>query len=98
MRRVRFHRRAEEELNEAAAHYEAELQGLGQEFLDAVSRSLAFAARYPKAAPPARGTVRSLVISRFPYSVLYRPLKHGGLRVLAVAHHKREPGYWRRRL
>jgi plasmid stabilization system protein ParE len=97
MKPVRFNPLAEEELFEAAAHYEAERGGLGQDFLDAVSQSLAFAAQFPRAAPRARGAIRSLVVSRFPYSILYRQLQRGGLRVLAVAHHKRRPEYWRGR-
>lgn len=97
MNSVRFNLLAEEELFEAASRYESERPGLGQEFLDAVSQSLAFAVRFPRAAPRARGPIRSLIVSRFPYSVLYRPLERGGLRVLAVAHHKRRPEYWRGR-
>jgi plasmid stabilization system protein ParE len=91
---VRFNSLAEEELNEAAARYEAERKGLGYEFLEEISKALALLSRFPQAAPVARGSIRSLVVSRFPYKILYRPLPGGGLRVLAVAHHKRRPGYW----
>ncbi len=94
---VRFNPLAERELVEAAAYYESERRELGQEFLDSVSQALAFALRFPQASPTARGQIRSLVISRFPYSILYRPLTQGGVRVLAVAHQKRRPGYWRGR-
>lgn len=97
MKPVRFNPLAEEELFEAASRYDIERPGLGQEFLDAVSQALAFAARFPGAAPRARGPIRSLVVSRFPYSILYRPFEQGGLRILAVAHHKRRPEYWRGR-
>lgn len=97
MTSVRFNRLAEAELFEAASHYDSEREGLGQDFLDAVSQSLAFAVRFPRAAPRTRDTIRSLIVSRFPYSILYRPLEHGGLRILAVAHHKRRPEYWRGR-
>ncbi len=41
-----------------------------------------------------RGSVRRLVVSRFPYSILYRRLAGGEIRVLAVAHHKRRPEFW----
>lgn len=94
MSKVRFNPQAEKELIEAAGVFEAERDNLGREFLEEISRALDFAVRFPKAAPRVRGTLRSLVVSRFPYSIIYRPLRGGGLRVLAVAHHKRKPEFW----
>jgi plasmid stabilization system protein ParE len=41
--------------------------------------------------------VRRLAVARFPYHVVY--LDHGGLiRILAIAHDRRRPGYWIARL
>ena len=94
---VRFHPDAETELTDAAVYYEHKREGLGEEFLDAVAGAVEFALGFPKASPVARGPYRSLVISKFPYSIIYRPLEDGSLRVLAVAHHKRRPEYWRDR-
>lgn len=94
MSKVRFNPLAEKELIEAAEVFEAEREKLGSEFVEEISRAVDFAVRFPEAAPRVRGPLRSLVVSRFPYSVIYRPLRDGGLRVLAVAHHKRRPGYW----
>ena len=44
-----------------------------------------------------RGFVRRWILPRLPYSIIYddRP---DGLVVLAFAHHKQRPGYWRKRL
>jgi len=39
---------------------------------------------------------RRIVLKRFPFSVIYRLLE-GQLQIVAVAHHKRRPGYWRTR-
>lgn len=45
----------------------------------------------------AKHGVRRLLIERFPYSVVF--VQHGNdVRVLAFAHHKRRPGYWRNRM
>jgi len=93
MTSLRFNPLAERELWKAAEFYEAERTGLGGEFLDEISRSLAFAVEFPEAATVIRGSVRRLVVSRFPYSILYRRLQ-GGIRVLAIAHHKRRPEFW----
>lgn len=40
---------------------------------------------------------RRYLMKRFPYLVVYRVIKDR-LQVIAVAHGKRKPGYWRRRL
>jgi len=40
---------------------------------------------------------RRYLMKRFPYLVVYRAIKDK-LQVVAVAHGRRKPGYWRRRL
>ena len=69
MTSVIFHRSAEIELTEAAAYYEQEREGLGKEFLAEIADSVDFAVRFPDAAPIVRGSIRGLVVARFPYSV-----------------------------
>ena len=41
--------------------------------------------------------VRRLILPRLPYSVVYAE-EPDVVRVLAFAHHKRRPGYWKHRL
>jgi hypothetical protein len=38
----------------------------------------------------------SRIIARFPYSIIYRQ-DPGGIVIVAIAHQRRTPGYWRRR-
>ena len=40
--------------------------------------------------------IRSLALAAFPYSLIYR-IEDREVVVGAVAHHRRRPGYWRRR-
>jgi toxin ParE1/3/4 len=40
--------------------------------------------------------IRKVSLRGFPYSVVYREVD-SVVQVLAVAHHRREPGYWARR-
>ena len=42
------------------------------------------------------GTWRYL-LDRFPYSVIYRE-KSGVIQIIAMAHHRRKPGYWSKRV
>jgi hypothetical protein len=71
--------------------------GLGERFLRRVEDATAFMQEYPRGAPIMQGAARGKVVSRFPYTVLYS-IEERGIYVLAVAHHKRRPGYWRSRL
>ncbi len=94
MRGAIFNRLAERELAEAIEHYEREVPGLGRRFLDEVEAGVALLMDYPEIAPKIRGNTRRLVLPKFPYSLLYRPLPKGRIRILAVAHQKRHPEYW----
>lgn len=94
MKRVVFHRYAERELAEAVAYYNQEKPGLGFEFRDEVEQAARFLSQYPRAAPLVRPAIRRFVLLRFPYSLLYREVDPASLRVLAVAHQKRDPEYW----
>ena len=62
---VVFRRIAQAELNEAAAWYEAQRQGLGPSFLTEVQRSLEVMAAHPERAPFALADVCSLMIRKF---------------------------------
>lgn len=94
MRVVRFHRLAEEELQEAAEHYEAERPGLGREFLENLFQAKEFLCDYPEVAQRILGPIRGLVVPRFPYKIIYRVLQDESIRVLAIAHDRRRPNYW----
>jgi plasmid stabilization system protein ParE len=93
---VTFHELAEEELNEAAAYYAEARPGLGEAFLNEADRAVQALASSPLAGTVVDKDVRWWLLSRFPYSILYRA-RPDHIRVLAVAHQKRRPLYWRGR-
>lgn len=96
IRSVLIHPGAEAEINEAADFYDLESPGLGDIFLDEVEHVIRGIREFPDAAPPLVGRVRKRVLAKFPYSLLYS-ITDDEVRVLAVAHHKRRPFYWRGR-
>jgi plasmid stabilization system protein ParE len=53
--------------------------------------------RYPRAGRVFVGEYRRLVLTGTPYALIYR-LEPNRVFIVAVAHGKREPGYWQRRL
>jgi plasmid stabilization system protein ParE len=91
-----IHEVAEAEINEAADFYDLESPGLGGVFLDEIQRAFQSIVDFPDAAPLIRGWVRKRVVTKFPYSLVYST-RGNEIRVLAVAHHKRRPFYWRGR-
>jgi len=92
---LRFHPAAKDELIETADFYSAVRAGLGERFRDAVQSTLDRITAHPEIGV-ARNGVRRLVVDGFPYDVVYR-VKATSIDVLAIAHHRRRPGYWRRR-
>jgi plasmid stabilization system protein ParE len=96
-RRIRFHPTAQREPNEAADYYDLEGPGLGSAFLSAVERALVQVRQYPEASPVALAPVRKKLVSGFPYAALYS-IVDDTIVVLAIAHLRRRPFYWRNRL
>jgi toxin ParE1/3/4 len=94
MRNVVFHPLAEQELIEAAAYYQEQKLELGLEYLEEVEHAINFLIRYPEAGSIIRGSIRRLILPKFPYYLLYRLLENEQIRILALAHHKRKPQYW----
>ena len=93
----RFLSPAEEEMTEAALFYELSLDGLGRNFLDEVQRAVDRLSDYPHSGEPIDLEFRRTLLHRFPFSLIYA-LERTEIVIVAVAHHGRAPGYWRRRI
>ncbi len=93
---VSVHEEATEELGNAAKWYDEHLSGLGKDFTDEVEKVMEFVCSFPEAAPKTRGGARKRILHRFPYNIIYR-IMPDKIRILAIAHQKRRPFYWRGR-
>jgi hypothetical protein len=56
-----------------------------------------FLIEYPEGGTPYFEGTRRYLMQRFPFSVVYRQ-KRRTLQIVAVAHSKRKPGYWKVRV
>lgn len=97
-----FHPEADAEFFAGADWYEDRERGLGRRFLGAVRAAIGAAADDPEAWPSWPGwdrapIVRSKSVSDLPYRVVYFVVGDQ-LTIVAVAHAKRRPGYWRDRV
>jgi len=88
---------ADEEFREAARYYESEAPGVGLAFITEVHRVISVIISHPRAAKKVRGTIRSKVLFHFPYSLFYS-IESDLILIVAVAHQKKRPTYWRNRL
>ncbi len=94
-----FHREAREEFDDAMDRYNEARPGLGDDFLELVNDALAKATlpRPGVVVPGVRSaTIRRLLLTpRFPYAVILQTEERV---VVAVAHLRKRPNYWRARL
>jgi toxin ParE1/3/4 len=92
----RFLPPAEEEMIGASLFYEAASSGLGIDFLDDVQRVIDLVREQPKIGHVVGRGLRRALFTRFPFSLIYAA-EPNEIVVVAVAHHKQRPGYWRTR-
>lgn len=97
MKPVLIHVEAEEELVESTRYYEERSQGLGLDFKERVKRAIFDLQAFPTRFGFHRiKPFRRFQLGRFPFSVIYLELPDV-IWIAAIAHDKREPGYWRNR-
>ena len=87
---------AREELGAAASYLNDRAPGLGMELLDDAERTSAFLCQFPAIGRPLDSLHRSIPLQRFSYSLAYRA-DGDEVIIVAVAHNRRRPGYWRQR-
>jgi plasmid stabilization system protein ParE len=92
-----FHPDAEEEFIEAAAYYEQNVPGLGERFAREVHQVIEHLLQFPEIGSPIDPNLRRILLTRFPYYLIYS-FTQDMLTVVAVAHTRRRPGYWRFRV
>ena len=95
---IRILPEAAAELTEAVRWYEGKRRGLGRDLLHETAKVVDRLEENARGGTPmsADQRTRRLLIARFPYQVVYR-LRPDEIVVVAVAHLKRRPGYWKHR-
>jgi toxin ParE1/3/4 len=94
---IRYHDEASAELLATVARYDLQREGLGAQFNAAVEHGLEAIRRSPTAFSLHDGVaIRRYVLRRFPYLILYQEFKDH-IWILAVAHQRRDPDYWKSR-
>lgn len=93
----RFLTPADIEMTEASIFYEDATSGLGVEFLVEVQRVIDLVREHPQFGPSLDPQFRQAFLHRFPFSLIYS-IEADSILIVAVAHQRRRPEYWRYRV
>jgi toxin ParE1/3/4 len=94
--KVELHPAARAEVAEAVDWYSARSVIAASAFVHEVDLVLEQAAEAPERWPKGAHGTRRLVFPRFPFVLIYR-VRAELIEIVAIAHQRRRPGYWKRR-
>ena len=93
MKQIIFLDPATKELTEAVAFYNERVDGLGKQFISELERTLDRIGRQPQSGRLMNSCTRRMLLSRFPYAVLYRE-EDKQIVIVAIMYKHRKPEYW----
>jgi plasmid stabilization system protein ParE len=92
-----FHPEAADEVRAAVSWYGDRSSRAAAEFLGELDEALGKIRQSPERWRRVLGPWRRYVLRRFPFLIIYRETSHG-IEVVAIAHGRPGPGYWRSRI
>jgi len=94
---IEFHSAAVEEARAARRWYEERSRSAARRFIAELDRAILRIQEAPDQWPRFSGSVRQFILHRFPYCVIYRR-ERSTIQVIAIAHARRRPAYWKNRI
>ena len=94
---VGLHPEALDEAEAAIEWYRRRSVRAAEMFVDELDRAIERIGDHPRQFPEYAFGARRMLLRRFPYLIIFRETA-GGVEVIAVAHGRRRPGYWRDRV
>lgn len=95
--RAFYHRLAAREARAAESRYRAVDPAIAERFRQAVEDARQRIATSPESLYALDQHYRQIRVSRFPYTLIFRALSATEVMIVAVAHMRRKPTYWKRR-
>ncbi|BBO92083.1 type II toxin-antitoxin system RelE/ParE family toxin [Desulfosarcina ovata] len=96
MNSAKFDPEAQAEFLSAVMYYEKCQEGLGRRFRLLVESAVQKIVESPFIYRTLKAPFRRYLLPKFPYSIIYS-IEPDHIRIIAVAHNKRKPGYWSNR-
>ena len=93
MKKLRLHAEAEAELAGNLEYYLAVHPDVADRFFKEITESFGYILRQPKIGAPIDETYRKFVTPHFRYIIIYKESAEE-VRVDAIGHYSRKPGYW----
>jgi toxin ParE1/3/4 len=93
---VRLHPLAADEAQTVRSWYRERNGAVAEDFLRELDAAMEAIAEAPDRWPRTHGKLRRYVMRKFPFSVVY-VRRADFVQVMAIAHHRRRPGYWKNR-
>jgi len=98
IRAITFHDGAAADYDTAFAWYLERSANSAIRFDEAVEQALRDIARAPQRWPRGSHGTRRFLLRGFPYLLIFQETSAETIRILAVAHTSRRPGYWKERI
>ena len=96
-KKVEFHEDAALEYEAAFDWYMGRSILAASKFASALSRAMDMIVEAPQRWPTGRNGTRRFLLQKFPFAVVYRE-RPAVIQVVAIAHTRRKPGYWKQRV
>jgi len=96
MPEIIFHPAVAIEIKASYEWYQNQSEGLGDDFLSELESAYQAIIELPDTWPKFNIHYRRFLLSKFPFSVVYRENKYS-IFVLTVMHNSRKPNYWKNR-
>ncbi len=93
MPEIVFHPKVSIEIKSSYEWYQCRADGLGEDFLSELDSAVSAIEELPETWPKFRKGFRRFILSKFPFSVVYRT-KNDSIFIVAVMHNSRKPDYW----
>ena len=97
MKPYRFLEEADSEFQEHIAYFDGQASGLGDKYVDYVGTAVSTIRQFPEIGAPVSRNLRKWVLRAFKHNLSYVNARDEII-IVALAPHKRRPGYWRKRL
>lgn len=97
MKAYRYLLEADQEFQDHIGYFDSVSRTAARKFVDEVEAAVDEIRQYPQIGAPLTRQVRKRVLTGFKYNILYVDTPNEII-IVAVAPHRRRPGYWRKRL
>jgi toxin ParE1/3/4 len=97
MKPVQLHPETKAEANAASDRFWEQSQAVALRFDTELRAAYHLLQETPFICPPFLHGTRRVILNRYPFSVVFRERLHD-VQIIAIAHAKRRPGYWAKRV